>query len=602
VKLHVICMMCLVVAGSIAFMKPPREGLKSQEQLLAYIRKEAMLFKIKAAYLQAAVEKISPDSSSIAAVKQTLKECRLQYKKISFFLEYFFPSEAQVYNSAPKYEVEEPYMEYQHPKGLQVIEQLLQEKNPDRTALVEQAELVRISAEDIPSLLYRFNASDAQLMESVRLELTRIMTLYVTGYDAPILKSGIEESACALYAIQVALQPYITAENDSLAHSLKATITFLNAHTGFDTFDRLAFLTDFALPLQSQLYHFCRDKQIFLNSVAVVNNEAAGLFDANYLDPYAFTDVKLKPTSVAIILGKTLFAEKVLSGNETRSCESCHSPTNFFVDGLQANKSLDNHSFLARNTPTLLYAGFQYSQFWDGRASSIEAQVHNVLHNPGEMDGNDTAICLKLASNRKYRALFQAAWPGADNSITIEHVAQALSAYINTLAPFNSAFDRYMHGDKKALSLDQQKGFNLFMGKALCGTCHFAPVFNGLVPPYYNRTEYEVAGVTGDDHFDTPTSDTDDGRYKFFPVEFYKGAFKTPSVRNAAATAPYMHHGRFKNLLSVINFYDKGGGAGMGLNISAQTLAATPLHLTEEEKSQLISFIESLNDNTFPGK
>lgn len=152
-KLYVFCLLCLVTAGSIAFMEPPHQRLKSQEQLLAYIRTEAALFETRVATLQTVISRISRDSSSLTAAKNALKDCRLQYKKISFFLEYFFPSEAQVYNSAPKYEVEEPYMEYQHPKGLQVIEQLLYEKNPDKTALTEQAELLRSSAADISSLL-----------------------------------------------------------------------------------------------------------------------------------------------------------------------------------------------------------------------------------------------------------------------------------------------------------------------------------------------------------------------------------------------------------------------------------------------------------------
>jgi len=578
-------------------VKLPEKPLLKNQQLLAYIKNEAALFATKAMTLQTSLENISSDSSSIIRARTALKICRLQYKKISFFLEYFYPSEAQVYNGPPKYEVEEPYMEYQEPKGLQVIEGLLYEKNPDKPALIEQAHLITSSATDIPSLFYRFSATDAQLMESIRLEFIRIMTLYITGYDAPLLKSGVEEAEQALDVIRIILNPYIeNKEGDSIRYYLAGARDYVNRNSAFDSFDRLHFLTAYALPLQTSLNIFCKQNDIFLTTANTLNPTATDLFKPNAFNKNAFSNVYDDTSEALINLGKTLFFDKTLSGNNSRSCASCHSPVNYFTDGISRNKTFNGQTQLTRNTPTLLYSIYQYSQFWDGRAASLEAQVHDVMNNKQEMNASDTVICNKLMQNKRYQEQFNQLWHKADNAITINQVSIALSAYVRNLTPFLSPFDKYMEGDSNALSKAQQNGFNIFMGKAQCGTCHFAPLFNGLTPPLYNKTEYEILGTTSDDNFSHPVPDTDKGRYNFFPIRFYKGAFKTPTVRNAAVTAPYMHNGKFKSLKTLIDFYDKGGGAGMGLKITNQTLSQIPLHLTDKEKEDLISFIGSLTD------
>lgn len=135
------------------------------------------------------------------------------------------------------------------------------------------------------------------------------------------------------------------------------------------------------------------------------------------------------------------------------------------------------------------------------------------------------------------------------------------------------------------------------MGKAQCGTCHFLPYFNSLLPPLYDISEVEVLGTPENEDPEHPRKDDDLGRYDLFHIRYYKGAFKTPTVRNASKTAPYMHNGSFQTLNSLMEFYNRGGGTGLGLGITDQTLSPNPLNLTAAEIDHIISFIDSLTDS-----
>ena len=136
------------------------------------------------------------------------------------------------------------------------------------------------------------------------------------------------------------------------------------------------------------------------------------------------------------------------------------------------------------------------------------------------------------------------------------------------------------------------------MGKAKCGTCHFLPLFSGAKPPRYYYIESEVIGVPATPNKKNAQLDKDLGRYAITGLSLHKFSFKTPTIRNAALTAPYMHNGVFNTLEEVIDFYDNGGGKGLGIAPANQTLPFDQLHLTEGEKRDLISFIKSLTDTT----
>ena len=583
-RLIIIIVGCLGFLAIPAFIHPPPSSV-GVRSAMDYFKTEAGEFAQSCTELRQTAQSIPASNASpisIARARQQLIDCRRHYKRIESFLEYFFHSSSRIYNQPPKYEAEEPDMEYQSPVGLQVIESLLYEKKSriDKTALLEQIEAIVSAADDLPALLYNMQASDEQVLESLRIELIRVMALDITGYEAPLLKSGIAESYEAMVSFRQQLQPYLTmgeTRSDSLRYFLYKAIGDLHGSPAFDGFDRLAFLTGSALPLQRQLGLFIREKKWELNTSAILNYEADNLFspDALSIDrmPGGHTGNKI----AMIRLGKTLFSETSLSGNGKRSCASCHDPGKMFSDQLTVPVAFDGHHLLDRNAPSLLYSGFQYSQFWDGRVRTLEEQVRAVLKDPREMNADTVALA--------------AATPSLDT------VVEALAAYVRSLHPMNSPFDHYMNGNTKALNARERNGANLFMGKAQCATCHFIPLFNGLIPPGYARTEFEILGTTMTDRFATPRLSKDPGRYTVYAFPFYKGAFKTPTVRNTAVTYPYMHNGAFHSLETLMDFYNKGGGAGLGLKVPEQTLSPDPLHLNPREIGDIILFIHALTDS-----
>jgi cytochrome c peroxidase len=570
-------------------------------QTLDYFVSNTVEFTRSTQLLYESIDQLNGDTATVKNARKQLAACRLRFKKIEFFTEYFFNSETRMYNAPPVYEVEEPTLELVEPMGLQQIESLLFENDvlTNKPMLMLQAEALYTSVKDLKSLLYQFEITDAQILESLRIELIRIMTLSLTGYDAPSLKTGIVETLTSTTAIRDILQPYSKKDplhGDALDVLLTASIDYLSAHRDFDTFDRMAYYTRFGLPLQKKLGELIRSLDLELNTTTHLNYDADHLFSPDAFKNLGFLadSAQNKPL---VQLGETLFSETALSGTLTKSCASCHLPANYFNDNLTKSPSLHPDSILRRNTPTLLYAGQQHMQFWDGRSEKLEDQIINVIFNPLEMGGKTSLIKKRIIKNSRYQPLFKLAFPAKKvENLGVADIAEAIAAYVRTLGSMNAPFDRYLRGDHKALTDDQIDGFNLFMGKAQCGTCHFPPFFNSLLPPLFDISEVEVLGSPANDDLDKPHPDEDAGRYDLFHIKYYKGAFKTPTVRNAAQTAPYMHNGAMASLKTVMDFYNRGGGAGLGLTVEDQTLSSSPLNLNTTEIDHIISFIDALTD------
>jgi cytochrome c peroxidase len=590
---------CLGLLSVSRLIGPPGYSVGVQAAV-EYFKTQSAAFAASCTQLrQAAIELADNPQKPRDRARKALAECRCRYKYIESFLEYFFRSSSTIYNRAPKFETEDGSMEYQSPVGLQVIESMLYDSIFDKQALLQQVNAVESAAADLPALLYGLRADDRQELESLRMELIRIMALDITGYEAPLLKSGITESRVALESFAYQLQPYLTPgekQSDSLCVCLNNTIARLG-QADFDGFDRLHFIREAMLPLQKQLSLLIRERRLELNTTKTLNYSADNLFAPDALSPDKFPGGSAASASMER-LGRELFSEPKLSGNGTKSCASCHDPSKAFTDRLSVSVGFDGHQQLDRNAPTLLYSAYQFSQFWDGRVKSLEDQIRTVMADAREMQGDTTGLLGRLRQERFYDSSFAQAFPngGAD-------IAKAIATYVRSLHPMNSPFDRYIRGEAANLNPDAIKGANLFMGKAQCATCHFMPLMNGLIPPDYALTEYEILGTTTNDQLADSANlhlSNDDGRYKVYPFPFLKGAFKTPTVRDAELTGPYMHNGAFRNLETVMTFYNNGGGAGMGLEVPDQTLSSTHLNLSVEEINDIILFIDVLTDSIPP--
>jgi cytochrome c peroxidase len=211
------------------------------------------------------------------------------------------------------------------------------------------------------------------------------------------------------------------------------------------------------------------------------------------------------------------------------------------------------------------------------------------------MNGNEKELIKKVLSCKVYKEAFKSflKLTPEEKGITLNHIVSAITFYDGSYSRFYSPFDNAMN-NKGFVSDEAKRGFNLFMTRAKCATCHFVPNFNGVKPPYIG-SEFEVLGTPGDSSFKDLSSDK--GRYMINKAPETLHAFRTGSIRNAEYTKPYMHNGVFKSLEEVIDFYDVGGGHGKKMIVDNQTLPGDSLHLTGTEKKELLAFIYSLNED-----
>ncbi len=340
---------------------------------------------------------------------------------------------------------------------------------------------------------------------------------------------------------------------------------------------------------------------------------AASLFGAfalylpkGVLEPIIPPDNPL--TVERVELGKKLYFDKRLSADGTVACATCHDPTKGFSDGRPVAIGIRNQAG-ARNSPTVLYAGFSELQFWDGRAPSLEEQAKQPLINPVEMgQPSHDAVVKAVQAVTDYPPLFQRAF--GSPTITIDRIVQAIASFERTLAPFSSPFDRFLAGEKDAISDSAKRGFQLFLGKARCVTCH---EFNAAFP-FFTDNKFHNIGVAMKGNFEQLAREAQAlvGRGKQAEAELTHkpgvealgrwivtrepkdiGAFKTPGLRNVALTAPYMHDGSLRTLEEVMEFYNKGGEPNPNLDGGMR-----PLGLTQQEITDIVEFMKSLTDES----
>lgn len=546
---------------------------------------------------QVAAESNSPNEKQL---QQLFLQARLRYKKIEWATEYFDVATARTMNGAPVPEVEMGSGQVFEPAGLQVIEACLFPRYDatKQKELIKQLKTLQYGCNIYKTYFGNIDILDGQVFDASRLEVFRVLTLGIAGFDDPLTQKSMAESAVGLEGIQSALKYYAGNDERSkkLSSQISAAVTYLQAHTGFGNFNRAEFIAHYGNPIGRSIADLEQHLNIHvIRYNRLLSQDAKTLFDVNAFNVNAYApNAGAASTPQKVLLGKMLFSDPVLSGTGTRSCRSCHQPEKAFTDGLVKNTVLGNKQPLKRNTPTLLNAGLQPSQFYDLRVTTLEDQASNVVDNPEEMHGSMAVAAKRLWQNKTYKQLFTKAYPVAKRTaIDTLEVMNALGSYVRSLTALNSRFDAYMRGDNTAMSKDELHGFNLFMGKAKCGTCHYMPLFNGTLPPRFMRMESEVIGVPKS--ATAHVIDDDLGRFNIVQTPSFKHAFKVTTVRNASRTAPYMHNGVFKTLDEVMNFYNKGGGTGLGIKIDNQTLPFDKLNLSTKESKDVIAFIKSLD-------
>jgi len=530
------------------------------------------------------------------AVKQAFLATRNAYKKLEWFSEYYAPTTSKELNGAPLPEIEIEETKVFDPSGLQVMEEYIYTYHvAEKENLLREIKTFRSSLKRLQMILNDTEFTDAHILDACKLEIFRITAIGISGFDTPICKTGIDEAAVALQAVAEILKLF--GENEALQNQAAVAMKYLNSHPDFNKFDRAEFIIKYANPVSKGILKWQNEMGIQpLQTELALHNRVATLFDKDAFNIKHFINsAEAMPDAKKIALGEALFFDPVISG-ATRACANCHNPKLAFTDGMPKSMALIEGRFVKRNSPTLLYAGLQNAQFYDMRSATLEGQATDVIANKDEMHASVEDAALRLENNAAYFKQFKAAFPTMEKNIRPRYVMMALASYVRSLTPFNSRFDKYMRGDSKQINKEEIEGFNLFMGKAKCGTCHFMPLFNGTAPPTFINTEAEVLGVPADPKAEHPVIDADEGRYFHSKINEIKFAFKTPTVRNIALTAPYMHNGAFKTLEEVIDFYDLGGGAGIGIELENQTLPVDKLNLKPGEKKAIIAFLKSLTD------
>jgi cytochrome c peroxidase len=314
---------------------------------------------------------------------------------------------------------------------------------------------------------------------------------------------------------------------------------------------------------------------ILLSSAAMVCAAVMALPAAEPLGLPAVVHPKDNPpTPEKIALGKQLYFDGRLSADDKVSCASCHDPAKGYSNGEQFATGVEGKKG-GRNSPTVINAAYQRFQFWDGRAQSLEDQALGPIQNPIEMNLSLEAVVAKLNAIEGYKKQFQQVF---GTEVTSAGIAKAIAAYERTLLSGDAPYDKFKAGDKAALSEPAQRGMKLFFGKANCSACHAGASFTD--------SGFHNIGVPG----------TDEGRLSITKFVGDKGSFRTPTLREIARTAPYMHDGSMKTLEEVVAHYNKGGTAHEQLDEEI-----FPLKLTNEQMADLVTFMkEGLSSASYP--
>lgn len=592
------------------------------DPLTKEFRNALSAFEAEVGFLQVTADAFNKASVSKTAIQDHVSKTRNAFKSVEFLVAYIASEDVNKFiNGAPLQHRDPTYPGniILEPNGLQTLDELAYSDNPKEHSgkILKLSKKLLNDIRPMINFLKTIELDNRIILESTREEILRIYTLGLTGFDTPGSLSGVSESAISLNSMHrfysllkkqiVPNDKWDKLFNEIITH-LKSWEDYLEKNKNFNSLDRLHILKHFFNPLYQDILSL-HDKLGAIKTSELdpipyaVNPNARNIFSDSFFNASVYAKVASNdlydPKKIA--LGQILFYDPILSKNLSMSCASCHNPMKAFTDGKKT--SVENPHRINRNAPTLINSSIYPNYFYDMREYSLERQVKHVVYDQDEFNFDFIELAERLKKSPEYIDLFKEAYGDQDKYIiSTWSIANALASFVNDLKSFNSPFDRYARGEVNEVDSKIVDGYNLFMGKAACGTCHFAPSFSGIVPPRYEDGESEVLGVLRSWDTIRPVLDDDPGRIASGKPEdevpFRDRSFKTVTVRNAELTAPYMHNGSLASLEEVMEFYDHGGGAGLGLAVENQTLSDEKLDLTDYEKSSIIAFIESLTDTT----
>lgn len=555
------------------------------------------------------------DASAIANIQHHIQLARNEMKVADFWMRYLEPLAYKKVNSPLPVEWEtEVFEKFEAPykrvgAGLTLAAGYLEEEHIEKDTLLHLVNQAMHSVETYGADSITKHLNDYHhFFLCNRLYILNLAAIYTTGFDCPDADQVIPELRQMMTGVNNIYQAYnqsfpATPLTEQYLKLYTAATQFAQAQPSTsEEFDHFTFIRDYINPLYKINQQMINRYKVVTRSMVdfALNKKEVTIFDKAVYNGQNKKGIFLRVDDAEALaeidrLGKMLFYDPILSANNMRSCASCHKPTQFFTDTTIAKPFQFNHTdFLPRNTPTLINAEYNHLMMLDGKHYTMQHQAKDVITNSLEMSGKNEEVLEKVLSCKEYKEAFKKLlkYTPTEKEINMEHISSALTFYYTKYSKYYAPFDAAIN-EKKEISKAVQHGYNLFMSKAQCGTCHFPPQFNGVKPPYVG-SEFEVIGVPEDIAYTSISKDQ--GRYTINPAKETMHAFRTGTVRNAANTAPYMHNGVFKTLEEVIDFYDAGGGAGHGLSVSNQTLPADSLHLTSVEKSNLIAFVKSLSE------
>ena len=556
------------------------------------------------------------DPAGLETIRAGIRERRQQMKKMDFWFRYLEPTMYKKVNGPLPVEWEtEVFEKFEKPykregAGLTLAALYLDEEHPEKDSLLSliRASLIAMDTYSADSITVQLS-TPSHFYLCNRLFLLNLAAIYTTGFENPDTSAIIPELKVMLREVRGNYDMFCRAfPNDcpdaAYLGLYDSAIVFVDKEPdNYSEFDQFNFIRDYVNPLFTMNQAAIRQKNIRSTSFVdySLSKTSTSIFDKNLYYGQDAKGIFLRVDDEATLsridaLGKVLFNDPILSGNNERSCASCHKSGEYFSDTMaRSSPQFNNKGLLARNTPSLTNVLYNHLTMLDGKHISLQDQLRDVITNKEEMGGSEKAVLAKIMSCPDYRKAFTALLAATpwETEVTIDHITSAITYYYSKFSNGYSSFDFAMNRTGPDLTPQVKRGFALFMSKAQCATCHFVPQFNGVKPPYVG-SEFEVIGVPADTAFTRLSPDK--GRYQVNPAAETLNAFRTGSLRNIELTAPYMHNGVFRTLEQVVDFYDAGGGAGRGLQVPNQTLSSDSLHLSPDEKADLVRFLKSLTE------